>query len=107
MSTESIDETMTAADLRIKIAEEVGDDIRDRVENVGNSRGAVQFERDTLLSIAFRIPNRRGDARDLREMNVTELREFIAANTRTEEPCGMFNWLHLKAIWREIGGAES
>lgn len=104
--TESLSEAMSAGDLRIVIGAELGRDLRERVDSVGNSRAAVSFRKATLVSIAHRIPNRRGDARPISDMTCDQLRAFIAKNLDLDPPPdgSHFTWVHLKAIYQEVAG---
>lgn len=102
----SLDETMSAGDLRVVVAALVGHDVQDRVDSIGNSRAAVMYRKDVLVSIAHRVPNRTGDARPISRMTCDQLREFIARNVDCEPPPPgqHFTWVHLKALYQELGG---
>lgn len=99
-----VSEATSAGDLRIAIGDALGRDIAERVDSVGDSRAAVKFRKEMLQSIAHRIPNRRGDARNISDMTTAELRTFIARNLDLDPPPehSHFSWLHLKAIYREV-----
>jgi len=103
----TLNESVSAGDLRVRIGDLVGADIRERVNTVGNSRAAVSFRRPTLLQIAIRIPVRTGDLRDPRDLTTSELRTYIARNTGVEPPASSshFQWIHLKAIYQELEGS--
>lgn len=102
----SVSEAMSAGDLRIEIGRELNRDLHERVNSVGNSRAAVRFRKATLVSIAHRIPNRRGDAQNISDKTTDELREFIALNLDLEAPPtgSHLTWIHLKAIYEEVAG---
>lgn len=106
-SAASLDECMSVGDLRIRIAEELDHDIEDPVDTVGNGRVAGAFRKQTLRSIAFRIPDRRGDARDFRTLTSGDLRTYIARQLDTDPPARHYTWSYRETIHLTITGGEA
>lgn len=94
-------EPETCWQYRIAIGEAVGQDIADRIMD-GSNPNSVRFRAATLRSIAFAIPDRTGDARDIRELTYDELRAYIARQLDFDDEGRDFRWHQLKRIYEVV-----
>lgn len=95
------EEPSSVAELRVAIGDELGLDLRERMQSVGRHDSAVVFRKRTLVMIAWEIPNRTGDAQDVRQLGVDELRQWIARQLQVDAPNGgvQFRYGELRAIY--------
>lgn len=91
-------EARTARQLRVVIGATYGRDLRERVDNTGNSAAAVAFRRPLLEEIASDIL----DDVAVKDLSVKQLRAMVARALDHEPPAGHFTWLILRDIYEAV-----